>query len=227
MLKRFFDNICAVSENNVLHITIPGFLRETDLKLSIYKVKNHFVLHDNGCALKSLSTRIDSIRMQKVLDLLWDKSNLQDNKLFTQIADVKFVLYFIQEVILTANADLYYEYFKEEHFGHRRYIDPCKAFESEERAEDFDTKLYRAMPPLYRVKPKKGKAEYIYDDKALEAYRKKHGNNFDIQRYKGLGEMDSEQLWETTMNPKTRKLKQIGMQRKCCLTRPSYCFTTF
>ena len=73
-------------------------------------------------------------------------------------------------------------------------------------------KLYRAMPPLYRVKPKKGKAEYIYDDKALEAYRKKHGNNFDIQRYKGLGEMDSEQLWETTMNPKTRKLKQIGMQ---------------
>lgn len=73
-------------------------------------------------------------------------------------------------------------------------------------------KLYRAMPPLYRVKPKRGQAEYIYDDKALEAYRKKHGNNFDIQRYKGLGEMDSDQLWETTMNPKTRKLKQIGMQ---------------
>lgn len=142
LLKRFFDNICAVSENNVLHITIPGFLRETDLKLSIYKVKNHFVLHDNGCALKSLSARIDRIRMQKVLDLLWDKSNLQDNKLFTQIADVKFVLYFIQEVILTANADLYYEYFKEEHFGHRRYIDPCKVFESEERAEDFDTNAF-------------------------------------------------------------------------------------
>ncbi len=73
-------------------------------------------------------------------------------------------------------------------------------------------KLYRAMPPLYRVKPKRGQAEYIYDDKALEAYRKQHGNNFDIQRYKGLGEMDSDQLWETTMNPKTRKLKQIGMQ---------------
>ena len=73
-------------------------------------------------------------------------------------------------------------------------------------------KLYRAMPPLYRVKPKRGQAEYIYDDKALDAYRKKHGNNFDIQRYKGLGEMDSDQLWETTMNPKTRKLKQIGMQ---------------
>lgn len=76
----------------------------------------------------------------------------------------------------------------------------------------FAGKLYRAMPPLYRVKPKKGKQEYIYDDKALTEYRKKHGNNFDIQRYKGLGEMDAEQLWETTMNPKTRKLKQITIE---------------
>lgn len=72
-------------------------------------------------------------------------------------------------------------------------------------------KLFRAMPPLYRVKPKRGKSEYIYDDKAMTEYRKKHGNNFDVQRYKGLGEMDSEQLWETTMNPKTRKLRQITM----------------
>jgi len=142
LLKQFFDNIGTVWENKVLHITLPGFLRESDLKLSIYKVKDCFILHDNGCAVKSLSKRIDSIRMQKVLDLLWDKSNLQDNKLFTQITDVKFVLYFIQEVILTANADLYYEYFKEEHFGHRHYIDPCKAFESEERAEDFDTNAF-------------------------------------------------------------------------------------
>ena len=72
-------------------------------------------------------------------------------------------------------------------------------------------KLFRAMPPLYRVKPKRGKSEYLYDDKALAEYRKQHGTNFDIQRYKGLGEMDAEQLWETTMDPRTRKLKQITM----------------
>jgi len=76
----------------------------------------------------------------------------------------------------------------------------------------FAGKLYRAMPPLYRVKPKRGKPEYIYDDKALADYRKKHGNNFDVQRYKGLGEMDSDQLLETTMDPATRRLKQINMQ---------------
>ena len=76
----------------------------------------------------------------------------------------------------------------------------------------YNGNVYRAMPPLYRVKPKRGKMEYIYDDKALAEYRKEHGNNFDIQRYKGLGEMDAEQLWETTMNPASRKLKQISME---------------
>lgn len=142
VLKQLFDSVCVVRENNVLQITIPRFLRETDLKLSIYKVKEHFVVHDNGCAVKSLSKRLDNIRRQKVLDLLWDKSNLQDNKLFAQIADVKFVLYFIQEVILTANADLYYKYFKEESAGHRRYIDPCKVFEHEVQAEAFDANAF-------------------------------------------------------------------------------------
>lgn len=72
----------------------------------------------------------------------------------------------------------------------------------------FTGHVYRAMPPLYRVKPKRGTMEYLYDDKALESYRKKH-TGFEIQRYKGLGEMSAEQLWETTLNPRTRKLKQI------------------
>ncbi len=142
LLKQLFDKICVASESNVLQITVPGFLREADLNLSIYKVKDHFVVHDNGCAVKSLSKRLDSIRIQKVLDLLWDKSNLQDNKLFTQITDVKFILYFVQEVILTANADLYYEYFREESFGRRRYIDPCKTFASEQQAEVFDANAF-------------------------------------------------------------------------------------
>jgi len=142
LLKQVFDNICAVSQNNVLQITLPGFLRETDLKLSIYKVKDHLVVHDNGCAAKSLSKRLDSICVQKVLDLLWDKSNLQDNKLFTQLTDAVSVLYFIQEAILTANSDFYSEYFNEETLGRRRYIEACNAFESEQQAEDFDANAF-------------------------------------------------------------------------------------
>ncbi len=142
LLKQFFDNISTACENNVLHITIAGFLRETDLKLSIYKVKDHFAVHDNGCAVQNLTRRNSSLRVQKVLDLLWDKSNLWNDRLFTQITDVKSVLYFIQEVILTANADLYYAYFKEETYGRRRYIEPCKAFESEQQAEEFDVNAF-------------------------------------------------------------------------------------
>ena len=53
----------------------------------------------------------------------------------------------------------------------------------------------------------------MYDDKALEKYRKKHhGEKFTLQRYKGLGEMDAEQLWETTLNPETRKLKLVEIE---------------
>ncbi len=70
--------------------------------------------------------------------------------------------------------------------------------------------VYVAMPPLYKVIPARGEGEYLYDDKALEQYRRKHkGKSFTLQRYKGLGEMDPEQLWETTLNPATRRLRRI------------------
>ena len=71
--------------------------------------------------------------------------------------------------------------------------------------------VYLATPPLYKVVPKKGAGEYLYDDKALEKYRKNH-TGFTLQRYKGLGEMDADQLWETTLNPETRILKQVEIE---------------
>lgn len=72
--------------------------------------------------------------------------------------------------------------------------------------------VYLATPPLYKAIPKRGKEEYLYDDRALENYRKNHKSNFTLQRFKGLGEMDAEQLWETTLNPETRILKQVEIE---------------
>lgn len=71
---------------------------------------------------------------------------------------------------------------------------------------------YIAQPPLYKVS--RGKSEkYFYNDADLAAYFEETGKkNIEVQRYKGLGEMDREQLWQTTMNPQTRTLKQVQME---------------
>ena len=76
----------------------------------------------------------------------------------------------------------------------------------------YEGHVYIAMPPLYKAIPSKGKEEYLYDDAALEKYRKTHTGNFTLQRYKGLGEMDAEQLWETTLDPEQRILKNVEIE---------------
>ncbi len=76
----------------------------------------------------------------------------------------------------------------------------------------FEGHVYVAMPPLYKAIPSRGKEEYLYDDPALEKYRRTHTGSFTLQRYKGLGEMDAEQLWETTLNPETRMLKKVEIE---------------
>lgn len=88
-------------------------------------------------------------------------------------------------------------------------------------------KVYRGLPPLYRVeyegtdtdadgkkksKKKKKQSKYIFNDFELEKFKKIPGNKLlNVQRYKGLGEMDAEQLWETTLNPETRILAQVSI----------------
>ncbi|QAY66097.1 DNA topoisomerase IV subunit B [Paenibacillus protaetiae] len=73
-------------------------------------------------------------------------------------------------------------------------------------------KVYIAQPPLYKITRKSGKLEtvrYAWTDEQLQNYLKEFGKSYELQRYKGLGEMNPEQLWETTMNPETRTLLQV------------------
>ena len=71
--------------------------------------------------------------------------------------------------------------------------------------------VYIGMPPLYKVY-KGDKVEYAYDDKELDQKIAKIGKGYQLQRYKGLGEMSADQLWETTMNPETRNLTQVTVE---------------
>lgn len=74
-----------------------------------------------------------------------------------------------------------------------------------------DGHVYLAMPPLYKVS-KGNKISYAYNEKELEKLMEEFGKGFAVQRYKGLGEMNPAQLWETTMDPSVRLLKKVSIE---------------
>jgi DNA gyrase subunit B len=71
--------------------------------------------------------------------------------------------------------------------------------------------VYIGMPPLYKIQ-KGNSAQYVYDDRELKKVLKNVGKGYTLQRYKGLGEMNPEQLWQTTMDPSNRKLMQVTIE---------------
>ncbi|MCA0758507.1 DNA topoisomerase IV subunit B [Paenibacillus sp. N4] len=76
-------------------------------------------------------------------------------------------------------------------------------------------RVYIAQPPLYKITRKSGKLEtvrYAWTDEQLQSYLKEFGKNYELQRYKGLGEMNPDQLWETTMDPEKRTLLQVQIE---------------
>ena len=83
-------------------------------------------------------------------------------------------------------------------------------------------KVYIALPPLYKISKKNGKKEeaiYAWQDDELEDAKNKIGKGYVVQRYKGLGEMNASQLWETTMNPETRTLIQVSIDDAALVER--------
>ncbi|HKL73584.1 MAG TPA: DNA gyrase subunit B [Clostridia bacterium] len=75
----------------------------------------------------------------------------------------------------------------------------------------YEGKVYVGMPPLYKV-AKKDTVQYAYDDKELDQITAELKSGYDIQRYKGLGEMNPDQLWDTTLNPRTRMLTRVTIE---------------